>query len=254
MDYEILYKGLQQTEKEIKDKLALGQKWLKTISKESEAGDLKAFAKDVQQLAGIAESLAAAVDSLKQQAAGFDAEAYFKEGDFERQLLDICRENAVDVQGETPIYEMFPYKVKLDAENQDLYVDRKKLACMRPAEVVRIIKAGQTKLNKAPFNAVGFAQELSEAYDISILKSGKKPGTDQYLQTLYKLLTPMSQYRKEYDQQSFAFDLARLYISGITETKSGRQFQFGPSRESSKAVRILDAAGNEQYLSTICFY
>ena len=30
----------------------------------------------------------------------------------------------------------------------------------------------------------------------------------------------MSRFRKEYDQQSFAFDLARLYTSGIEETKS----------------------------------
>ena len=58
---------------------------------------------------------------------------------------------------------------------------------------------------------------------------------------------------KEYDQQSFAFDLARLYTSGIEETKNGRRFQFGPSRKPEQAIRILDKDGIEQFLSTICF-
>ena len=38
------------------------------------------------------------------------------------------------------------------------------------------------------------------------------------------------------------------------ETKDGRKFQFGPSRDNGKAIRILDQNGNAQYLTTICFY
>ncbi|MEY8427469.1 hypothetical protein AALA00_07070 [Lachnospiraceae bacterium 46-15] len=92
----------------------------------------------------------------------------------------------MDVRGDFPVYEMFPYRVKLDTENQDLYLDRKKVPCMRP--------------------------------------------------------------------QSFAFDLAHLYMSEIEETKSGRKFQFGPSRNNIKAIRILDRDGQEQFLATIRFY
>ena len=64
----------------------------------------------------------------------------------------------------------------------------------------------------------------------------------------------MSRFRKDYDQQSYAFDLARLYISGMDETKNGRKFQFGTSRKGNKSIRILDMNGQEQYLATICFY
>ena len=125
---------------------------------------------------------------------------------------------------------------------------------MRPRSFVELVHAGQEKLNKAPFKPEIFASELADAYDTAALKMGKHAGADIYLSTLYKFLAPMSRFRKEYDQQSFAFDLARLYISRQEETKTGRQFQFGPCRNEKKAIRILDQNGQEQFLSTICFY
>lgn len=64
----------------------------------------------------------------------------------------------------------------------------------------------------------------------------------------------MSRFRKDYDKQSFAFDLARLYSSGVEETKNGKKFQFGPSRNNEKAFRILDKDGKQQFLATIRFY
>ena len=106
----------------------------------------------------------------------------------------------------------------------------------------------------APFNALTFVSELSDAYDMAVLKLKKHPESDIYLTSLYKFLAPMSRFRKDYDQQNFAFDLARLYISGIEETKNGRRFQFGPSRNGNKAIRILDKEGREQFLATIRFY
>ncbi|MCI9665624.1 MAG: hypothetical protein HFI46_17605 [Lachnospiraceae bacterium] len=36
--------------------------------------------------------------------------------------------------------------------------------------------------------------------------------------------------------------------------KDGRKFQFGPSRNIGRAIRILDKEGNEQYLATIRFF
>ena len=125
---------------------------------------------------------------------------------------------------------------------------------MRPASFVNTVKAGQERLTRAPFNAAAFAAELADAYDLAILKTGKNPESDLYLQSLYKFLAPMSRYRKDYDQQSYAFDLARLYANRSLELKDGRRFQFGPSRNSGKSLRILDSEGKEQFLATIRFY
>lgn len=254
MNYEDLYQALTGQEKAVKDRIGAIQRIFKAICRETESGDVKSLTKNIDAMRELVSGLSRDLDQVKETVLDFDAAAYFREGDFAEQMLSICREEQVDVQGSFPVYEMFPYRVKLDVENQDLYLDRKKVACMRPKSFVAMVKKGQERLNKAAFQEQGFLNELAEAYDLALLKDKKRPGYDVYLKSLYKLMAPMSRYRKEYDLQSFAFDLARLYGSDVQETKNGRRFQFGPSRNSSKAIRILDRMGQEQYLSTICFY
>ena len=254
MNYENLYQELQPLEKSIKDSLASLQKLYKAVSKETENGDIKNLIKDLNTML---ENTSALSDILKETAdtvSSFDTVSYFESGDFAEQMLTICREKDVDVQGDSPVYEMFPYRVKLDMENQDIYLDRKKIQCMRPQSFVDLVKNGQDKLNKASFNAQTFAGELADAYDMAVLKLKKQPASDLYLTNLYKILATMSRFRRDYDQQSFAFDLSRLYASGIDETKSGRKFQFGPSRLNNKAIRILDQNGQEVFLATIRFF
>ena len=238
----------------MKDSLSSLQKLFKAISRETESGDIKSLARDLSAMEAAAADIASSLKELVGVVDDFDTQAYFENGDFAEQMLASCEEKGVDVRGEFPVYEMFPYRVKLDTENQDVYLDRKKLQCMRPQSLVDVIQSSQEKLNKASFNALTFANELSDAYDLALLKQKRRPGTDIYLISLYKFLAPMSRFRKDYSQKSFAFDLARLYTSEIEETKNGRKFQFGPTRDQNKSIRILDQNGNEQFLATICFF
>lgn len=254
MNYEELYGTLQPQEKSVKDGLALMQRLFKAVIKETEGGDLKGLSRDVSAMQEACVALKEALEDVKDTVESFDARAYFAEGDFAKQMLSVCEEKGVDVRGEFPVYEMFPYKVRLDAENQDVYLDRKKLPCMRPLGLVNTVKAGQEKLNRVSFNAQAFVNELADAYDLAVLKLGRREESDIYLTNLYKFLAPMSRFRKDYDQQSFAFDLARLYASGIETVKDGRRFQFGPSKKQNKAIRILDREGQEQFLATIRFF
>lgn len=254
MNYEELYNSMQNQEKILKDKLAQMQKLSKSISKEMAAGDLKSLAKDVTTLMEANQQQAAALQELSDSVEGFDSKAYFESGEFAGQMLAYCQEMSVDVQGEYPVYEMFPYRVRFDTENQDIYLDRKRVQCMRPQSFVQTVKASQEKLRKASFNEQLFLNELAEAYDLAILKMKKAPEADIYLMNLYKFLTPMGRFRKEYDLQNFAFDVARLYASDVEMTKNGRHYQFGTSRKSNKSLRILDAEGREWFMATIRFY
>lgn len=254
MNYEEFYNEIQPQGKNLKDSIASLQKLHKAILKETEAGDMKGITRDLSAMTEAVSTLSSTLEAVKSTVENFDTKAYFESGDFAGQMLDMCQEKDVDVRGEFPVYEMFPYRVKLDTENQDIYLDRKKIHCMRPRSFVDTVKKGQEKLNKASFNALTFASELADAYDLAVLKLKKHPKADIYLSSLYKFLAPMGRFRREYDQQSFAFDLARLYASEIDTTKTGRRFQFGPSRNNKKAFRILDKEGKEQYLATICFF
>ena len=254
MNYEEFYSAVQPQEKSIKDGIAGVQKLFKSISRESESGDVKSLARDLASISEAVQALSAAIDAMQASVSGFDARSYFESGDFAEQMLDACREKGVDVRGEFPVYEMFPYRVRLDTENQDIYLDRKKVQCMRPQKFIDTVKSGQERLNRASFNALTFISELSDAYDLAVMKLKKRPESDIYLTSLYKFLAPMSRFRKDYDQQSFSFDIARLYSSDIEAAKNGRKFQFGPSRNNNKSIRILDKEGKEQFLATIRFY
>ena len=254
MNYEELYRNLLPLEKKMKDSITAVQKLHKSMGKDTEAGDLKNLSRNLLAASEALKEQAAIVEQLQNQVESFDSKEYYESGEFVTQMLDFCKEKDVDVTGEYPVFEMFPYKVRLDAENQDVYLDRKRFSCVRPLSFVQMVKAGRDRLMKVPFNSQMFLNELADAYDLAILKLGKREESDIYLTSLYKFLAPMSRFRKDYDQQSFAFDLARLYASGEEITKNGRRIQFGPNRFANKAIRILDEEGNEQFLATVRFF
>lgn len=254
MDYEIFYQEAQGDRKNLKDSVGALSRLLRRVEQERESGDMKSLERDLKDMAAAAGQASEALEGLENQVSDFDVREYLESGDFEAQMLEQCREQGVDVRGESQVYEMFPYRVRLDSENQDIYLDRKKASQVRPRSFVAMVKKNQEKLNRASFNAQTFLTELAGAYDLAVLKLGKRPESDIYLTSLYKFLAPMSRFRREYDQQSFAYDLARLYASQVEETKNGRKYQFGPSRNNSKAIRILDGEGQEQFLATIRFY
>ena len=254
MDYDTLYGEYLVFEKSLKEKLKTLTKLQKSIAKQMESGDVFRSVSDtasLNQVGGEVESIAGEMHALLE---GFDAREYLESGLFTEQLLAECAKKGVDVIGSFPVFEMFPYTVRIDVDNQEVFVDRKKVSCLRPSALVSTIKGGQEKLYKASFNATQFANELAVAYDLALLSLNKPAGSDLYLTTLYKYLVPMSRFRKDYDQQSYAFDIARLFDNEMVEVKGGRSYQFGPSRNSNKTLRILDRSGAEHFLATIRFF
>jgi len=254
MDYEVMYQAYQTLGKALREKNANLVKLHKSLSKGMETGDLKQASKDVASIDSVNQDIGKIMQELRSVLDSFDTKAYLAEGWFAAQLLELCRQQQVDVIGDYPNYEMFPFSVRLDADNQDVYIDRKRISCSRPADLVARIQNGRERLMKASFNAAQFANELANAYDLALTDLKKESQSDIYLQKLYTYLVPMSRFRKDYDLQSYAFDLARLFMAGNVTIKDGRSFQFGPSRVTKKAIRILDDQGHEQYLATIRFY
>ena len=254
MNYEEFYEKIKPVQKELKDCTLLASRLYKKIEKGTESGNITEIKKNISSLLECADSLLKTAKDMEEEVGAFDCAEYFESGRFTKEMLEECGKKEIDVIGESPIFEMFPYRVRIDAENQDVYLDRKKMQTMRPKAVAETIYTSREKLMRANFNEQRFADELAEAYDTTILKLGKRAGADVYLTSIYKTLVPMGRFKRDYDQNSFAFDIARLYSSGLETTKKGRRWQFGPSRKNSTAIRILDENGNEQFLATIQFF
>lgn len=258
MNYEDIYEEISSNLKDTKDAVNGATKFFKSLNKDLESGDIKDLKKSIEAYKENIENQQNCLNTIEMIIDSFDEVEYFNNGDFSKQLFKLCKTEGVDVYGKAPVFEVFPYRVKIDNENQDLYLDRKKVSCMRPTAFVQILKTGLEKLNKANFNSSAFLEELYNAYQLALLKQNKKNNADLLLNNIYKIMVPMARSRKEYDQQSFAFDIARLYqaqLNGEVETtKSGASFQFGPSKNINQAIRILDKNNNEVFLATIKFY
>lgn len=259
MCYEEFYKEFQQSEKNLRDKLQHAQRSFKNATRDSERGDVKKLSRDIEELCGFSAELVTLSENLKSVAESFDSRAYFENGEFTRQMIDWCSQYGVDIKGEAGAYEMFPFRLRVDAENQDLYVNRRKVTCARPLQFVKDMKQQVEKYTKSGFNLSQFLNELAAAYDLAIIVRNSKSPTpmfecDLLLKDIYTYLAPTAKARKEYDMQQYAFDLSRLYAAGTEEkTKDERRYQFGQSRQANKLIRILDSDGAEQFLGTIRF-
>jgi predicted oxidoreductase len=260
MNYEDLYADYLLKEKELRDQIAEQQKCFKRIIKEMENGDIKNALKDMSALNETARSLEQLSGDMLDLTQNFDANSYITSGDFAEQMLSYCKEFGVDAIGENNNYEMFPYRIKLDGENAEVFLDRRKLPYLRPQSLVKFIKTQIDKIMGSSFDPGVFLNELAQAYDLALTVQAKDkkravaPDADVHLNTLYRHLTPMRRFRRDYNMQSFAFDIARLYSSGIEKANDGRSYQFGPSRTNDKPIRVLDKYSQERLLATIRFF
>lgn len=258
MDYEDFYRGYRDISEKIQDHIANQKKLLNRLNRSMEKGDFRSAFKDIAAANENSICMDGDLSGMTELIESFDPEAYLDSGDFAVQLFDACREENIDIKNGEGTYEVFPNRVKIDARAGDVLINGRKAPGLRPRAVVAELLKSRSKLFSAPFNSPQFASELAGAYDLAVLAdAGGKPvrkDADMYLKNVYKYLTPMRRFRREYDMRGYAFDLARLYASGQNELPDGRVFQFGPSRNNSKAIRILNEAGKEQFLATVRFY
>jgi hypothetical protein len=254
MNYEDFYQEYFEVEKINKDCIKNFSKFQKALAKHMAQGELKLVVQDLENIKNNNRVIEQTTKQLEVIIESFDAKDYIESGDWTNQMLDFGKEEKIDIQGSFPIYEMFPFKVRIDSDNQEIYIDRKKASYLRPAFFINQVKNMQIKLNKANFNAIKFATELANCYDRYLIIKGKSSTADVYLLDLYTLLVPMGRFRSDYNKQAFAFDIARLRRAGEVILKDGRTVQLGSSRNEKKAIRVLNDAGLEEFFSTIMFY
>ncbi|MCL2058151.1 MAG: hypothetical protein FWH01_03695 [Oscillospiraceae bacterium] len=258
MDYELFYADALIIAKDIKEKTDAQTRAVKKIQKCLEDGDINALPKLFAALRDASKEREDALGSLEALVMAFDGQEYMSNGDFAAQMLECCRQLDLDVQGNFPVYEMFPCRVSVNPATQEVTVDRKRLPCLRPSKIVSDIKLVLDKLSKAAFNTQVFAKELAAAYDLALIKVSRKktyvPDAPVYVLDLYEYLTPMRRYKRDYTRHNFAYDLARLYAAEGLQLDDGRKIRFDTVRDAKKAIRILDHNGLEQFITTIKFY
>jgi len=257
LDYEQYYSDAQVFAKELKENTDAQSRNVKKIQKCISDGDINALPKLFTALRDTAREREDALGRLEVLTEGFNGQEYMSGGNFTAQMLECCRLLGVDVQGSFPVYEMFPCRVTVNPETQDVTVDRRRLQCLRPSKLISDIKIELDRLSRASFNSQLFVKELAAAYDLAIIKFSKKKrvadDAPMYAQDLYDVLTPMKRHKREYTKHNFVYDLSRLYAEESITLDDGRMLRFDTVRETKKAIRILDRNGAEQFITTIRF-
>lgn len=261
MRYEEFLESFLVSDKSLKETIKKVSGLEGKMQKDSVKGDIKSLLKNLDALKNAVSSLEEALTGVEESVSNFDYRSYFTSGEFTEDMLLGLKERKMDTVGEYPVFEVFPTRIRIDGENQEVILGKKKVPTMRPKILVDSAADLVDKLESASFNAQAFAQDLENAYLICVLQekaknTGKVNDHLFYVPLLscYKVMVPLSRSRKEYDEMAFAFDLARLYNEikkGDFVTKSGHTCLFGTGR--GKSVRILDDTGMEQLISTICF-
>lgn len=261
MRYEEFLESFLASDKTLKESIKKVAGLEGKMQKDSVKGDVKSLLKNVEALKNAVSSLEEAVSGVSETISSFDYSSYFTSGEFTEDMLMGLKDRKMDTVGEFPVFEVFPTRIRIDAENQEVILGKKKVPTMRPKILVDSAADLVEKLESATFNAQSFAQDLENAYWICVLQekaknTGKVSEHLHYVPVLncYKVMVPLARSRKDYDEMAFAFDLARLFNAtkkGDFATKSGHTCLFGTGR--GKSVRILDDTGMEQLISTVCF-
>ena len=260
MNYEDFLSEYQSCEKALGDAAKLVMKLQKAMAKETAMGDIKGARKDLESLRNASESLKGAIEAAGEALSSFDLQHYIESGDYASQLVDAVRAKDVDIAGESPVWEVFPFRVRLDAESQEVYVNKKKLPSFRPSWLADKLADDLEKVRKSSgsFNAVSYANELENAYETIMAKDvrhklGKGDQVD--FKDIYNAMVP-SRFRSLYDMQAFTYDISKLYNANLAEkivTKAGHSIEIGTSRQAKNNLRILDSLGREQWVGGISF-
>jgi hypothetical protein len=157
--------------------------------------------------------------------------------------------------------ELFPNRLVINEEAQDITVDKKRISCLRPSYLVSSVRKNQEKMGKASFNEQRFLDDVYTAYEAIIAletvkntKKNKVITRSVKLTDIYKKMAPTARAKKDYDMLNFAYDISRVYSLDEKRAKNGMRMEIDTARGVDKnAIRILDAYGNEYFLTTIKF-
>lgn len=188
----------------------------------------------------------------------------FKVVDFLQQLFHegfvaaLAEEN-LPVVADYPVYEVFPFKVRVTPERESIMVGEKTIRTLRPKVVAQRLRQEIKRLHALPFDGARFLQSLADAYDLlmcrlSVTKKIALSEQEVLLKDVYNVITPLPHQKRAYPQRLFAFDLYRLLQEGSLSTADGRRLWLGNVRSRARAMVILDAQGRPQRYGVMKFY
>ena len=251
---------------ELSNDIRRASKSLTKLEKASTTWDFKSFdricADFEREMSGLATSWQSSLSEKKKEV---DNERRRLESRSYRQMLEeALREAELPLEGEFPEYDVSPFRLEVDIENEvvRLRCGRRveKMTALAPAALAQWVQKRYTKMVARRFNSERFFKDLLSAYRFanrlvySKAKGQELWGRPVALQLLYELLTLRGEGRRDYPKEQFIYDLARLREAGLSFGEY--TIEFGSVHgEESRAFLVRDVTtGREDRFSSLTIY
>ena len=227
------------------------------IRRAEKAGDLVTLSNSLSQLTTLVEQVAPHLENANRTTTAYDIRAYLDDL-FDSEFRRACAAKDLPVEGQFPRYLVYPLHIQVDRRRAGVLINRKLHRGLRPSRIVEAISSERARTISRAFNAQYFLADLASAYDglieLESLRNGvRMAGHEVGLRDAYRRLVPMRQWRADYPETFFAFDLHRLSQLGQVEAPDGRRLHLAPARQARLNITVLDASGRETQLGLVAF-
>lgn len=196
---------------------------------------------DIRKLRRAAASVAAAADTVKQEAANARAAWPFSEDQEQEHLergyagefLSVARDIGLTVHERDDRLVAFPSILQILPAERAIKIDRKKTSSLRPSRLAHLLLDNQKKGPRS--RSEHFLESLYAAYKMLVRK--EDAGIAIKLSNVYDAFTLQPGAGSEYGKSEFARDVFMLDRSGLTKTRSGAAVSLPASTSAKGAER-----------------
>jgi len=221
-------------------------------------GDLDEALKVLGRLEAALQREVQAAAALRERIAGYALESYLQTS-FHGAFVKACAKHGLVVQGSFPRYEVFPFRIRVLADDRSIEVNERKVRIFRPEALAEYLSRRRSQLESAFFDAQRFVDALASVYDLIVHSREAAAGTklgeglELPLMAVYETLTLLPSQRKAYPVNMFAFDLHRLFVADLFKTSDGRTLILGDTRLRGQRIVTYDKTGREHRFGSLRF-
>jgi hypothetical protein len=174
------------------------------------------------------------------------------EADYDRILRVECAKLNVPLEGEYPVYEVFPFEVRVSLPDEQVTINRRTFRSLNPPVVAAEVRRELDRLTRGSFNSERFLRALIRVYDLLVAEAARSKGgrapSQVRLKKVHETLT-LHRGKAQYSEREFAFDIYRAR-RGSTLVADGRLVDFVHVRDAVGAIQVPSSRGAE-YLGSL---
>lgn len=173
-----------------------------------------------------------------------------------RAFVESCQALNRAVDGEYPVFRIFPIEVKADLENDVVLVNNKTVRTLHPKAIAGLVDKEIERLNRERFNLNQFIKALVRVYDLLLAErkqasSGRQVAGAVGLKQIHALMAVRTGTGSSgYAQNQFAFDVYRLRTQAELEFE-GRRLVFSTTRHPRDGIVIALPGGQKEILGSL---